>query len=240
MSPELANSLTIRDALSTLTVGLFRRGCTENGENSSIVSKEIVPDGESDNSSHGGPRDGYAFQVRHDLQPPSVVGTVPFYTPRTPGNVVLRLYFENEPVVTLATGPVVRVEIADAAGLESTLRFVLSNFKAKAGTVNFTSLHNFAMLLEQFRPDEDGGRQCGSRARGGGARGRGHGRGRMGRDDYDGAGRAAFGCLAESRRVVDCAYEEYTKKKAKLAKEEEAINELLVDGDASCEGNERE
>mmetsp|Transcript_30668 Transcript_30668/g.62111 ORF Transcript_30668/g.62111 Transcript_30668/m.62111 type:complete len:838 (+) Transcript_30668:832-3345(+) len=233
--PELANSLTIRDALSTLTVGLFRRGCAENGENNSIVSKEIVPDNESDNSGHGGPKDGYAFQVRHDLQPPSVVGTVPFYTPRTPGNVVLRLYFENEPVVTLATGPVVRVEIADAAGLESTLRFVLSNFKAKAGTVNFTSLHNFAMLLEQFRPDGDEGGSAGSRAHGGGGRGRGRERGRMGRDEYDGAGRAAFGCLAESRRVVDCAYEEYTKKKAKLAKEENEINELLLDLDASCE-----
>jgi hypothetical protein len=221
LSPDQANALTIRDALAGLTVGLFRRGCAENGEHHSIVSKEIVPmpdggndDGGGDNSSRNqGPRDGYEFEVRHDLSPPSVVGTVPFYTPRTPGNVVLRLYYMNDAVVTLATGPLVRVETTNARELDSTLRFILSNFKAKAGTANFTCLHNFATVLEQFRPD-------------GPARGGGYG-GRGARDVYDGAGRAAFGCLAESRKVVDSAFDDYTKKKAKLANQEDELQHII-------------
>ena len=216
LPPDKANTLTIRDALAGLTVGLFRRGCSENGEHHSIVSKEIVPipDDDGDDSRNHGPKDGYQFEVRHDISPPSVVGTVPFYTPRTPGNVVLRLYFMNDAVVTLATGPLVKVETTNSRELDSTLRFILSNFKAKAGTANFTCLHNFATVLEQFRPDEES-------SRGGGYGGRGP------RDMYDGAGRAAFGCLAESRKVVDCAFDDYTKKNTKLANQKNELQHII-------------
>lgn len=216
LPPDKANSLTIRDALAGLTVGLFRRGCSENGEHHSIVSKEIVPipDDDGDNSRAQGPKDGYEFEVRHDLNPPSVLGMVPFYTPRTPGNVVLRLYFMNDAVVTLATGPLVKVETTNSRELDSTLRFILSNFKAKAGTANFTCLHNFATVLEQFRPEEGS-------SRGGGYGGRGP------RDMYDGAGRAAFGCLAESRKVVDCAFDDYMKKRTKLTNQENELQHII-------------
>jgi hypothetical protein len=211
-SPNQANQLTIRDALRGLTVGLFRRGVAENGEQHSIVSKEIVP---LTRPAACGERDGYPFEVRHDLNPPSVVGTVPFYTPRTPGNVVLRLYFLDDAVVTLAAGPLVRVEATDAQHLEPTLRFILSNFKAKAGTANFTCLHNYAAVLEQFRPEKEEGNS------------RDYGRRGGPRNVYDGAGRAAFGCLAESRKVVNCAFDDYTKKKTKLANQERELQHII-------------
>ena len=236
-------SLTIRDALQHLTVGLFRRGCTENGEGASIVSKEIVTmkeigtaggGGGGGGQDRGGGRGGYSFQVRHDLNPPSVVGTVPFYTPRTPGSVVLRLYFEDDPVDTLASGPPIRVVTANVHDLESTLRFILSNFKSKQGTANFSGLHNFANVLGQFKPSEIDGDVAG---RGGNrAHGRG-GKGGGGGGDlsyiYDGAGRAAFGCLAESRRVVDYACSEYNKKKGKLALEEVETKKIIEELEAA-------
>ena len=141
-----------------------------------------------------------------------MVGTVPFYTPRTPGNVVLRLYYLNDAVVTLATGPVVRVEATDARHLEPTLRFILSNFKAKAGTANFTCLHNYAAVLEQFRTKEEDSRDYNRRGP---------------RNTYDGAGRAAFGCLAESRKVLSCAFDDYTKKRTKLANQERELQHII-------------
>ena len=235
-SSDEAGGLTIRDALAGLTVGLFRRGCSENGDQHSIVSKDIVPidhhgDDAAADSSRGnqGPKDGYQFEVRHDLRPPSVVGTVPFYTPRTPGNVVLRLYYRNDAVVTLATGPLVRVEATDAQ-LEPTLRFVLSNFKAKAGTANFTCLHNYAAVLEQFRPaGEEAGPSRDHYNRRGGPR-----------NVYDGAGRAAFGCLAESRKVVHWCFDDYTKKRTKLANQERELQHIIDNLPPPTEGEEEE
>ena len=102
--------LTIRDALRSLTVGLFRRGCTENGSNSAIIAKEVVPahasgktDGGngSNGNGHSGSTGGFHFEIDH--QRGLIWGNVPFYTPRTPGNVVLRLYFEDDALYTLAT-----------------------------------------------------------------------------------------------------------------------------------------
>ena len=103
-------NITVRDALTTLSVGLYRRGCSDNGVTSSIVSKEVM-----------GAQDSFHFAV--DESSDSVWGDVPFYTPRSPGNVVFRLYFENDPVVTLATGPTIIVDVQEN-DLEPTLRYV--------------------------------------------------------------------------------------------------------------------
>ena len=65
-------NLTIRDALRSLTVGLFRRGCAENGENFSIISKEIVPTDPTQKEFH--------FEI--NSQNGTIWGSVPFFTPR--------------------------------------------------------------------------------------------------------------------------------------------------------------
>jgi hypothetical protein len=96
--------MTLRDALQHLCVGLFRRGCANNS--SSIISKEILADNGKD----------YPYQVRGE----AVVGTVPFYSPPTPGNVVLRLFWQNDPLHTLATGPTLAVKV-DKGDVEPTL-----------------------------------------------------------------------------------------------------------------------
>jgi len=153
--------LSLREALNRLTVGLFRRGCTENS--SSIISKEVVSEERKD----------YPFQLNGDV----VVGSIPFFSPRTPGNVVLRLFFDNDPLYTLATGPTLNVQVTQA-DVEPTLRFILSNFKAKKGSAtSLSSLNSFNVVLETFHAPSNTSR---------------HG--------WEGAGRATWGCLCESRK----------------------------------------
>ncbi len=152
---------SLRDALTHLTVGLFRRGCTENS--SSIISKEVVSEERRD----------YPFQIKGDI----VVGSIPFYSPRTPGNVVLRLYWDDDAIYTLATGPTLNVKVSQA-DVEPTLRFILSNFKAKKGSAtSLSSLHSFTIVLETFQGYPNNNRQ-----------------------GWEGAGRATWGCLCESRK----------------------------------------
>ncbi|EJK48321.1 hypothetical protein THAOC_32893, partial [Thalassiosira oceanica] len=55
---EEARGLTIRDALRGLTVGLFRRGCADNGPAASIVSKEILAEPGDDRGGRRGRRRG--------------------------------------------------------------------------------------------------------------------------------------------------------------------------------------
>lgn len=140
-------SLTVRDALKDLVVGLFRRGA-DCGSQVAIVSKEILAS-KDDNLRQGGrPKEDYFFNV--DQQSDSIFGTVPFYAPRTPGNVVFRLYFEEEPHVTLATGPCIRVVPADG-DIDSVLRFILSNFKSKI-TNGVSSMNSLAAVIHLFSP----------------------------------------------------------------------------------------
>ncbi|KAL7536174.1 hypothetical protein ACHAXR_006955, partial [Thalassiosira sp. AJA248-18] len=184
-------NLTIRDALNNLSVGLFRRGAMDSGSQSSIVSKEILASKNRDQS--GRPSEDYFFNV--DQRTDSVFGTVPFYAPRTPGNVVFRLYYEDEPHVTLATGPCIHV-IPSVGDLDSVLRFILSNFKSKK-TNGISSMNSLASVFELFSPRQN--------------------------DRYfDGAGRVAWGCICESRKVVDHAGSTYTKKKRELEEKMEA------------------
>ena len=199
-------NLTIRDALKYLAVGLFRRGASDNGAQSSIVSKEILgPDsGEDEN---GRPAKDYPFGI--DQRTDSVFGTVPFYAPRTPGNVVFRLYFEDEAHVTLATGPCVSIIPAES-DYDQVLRFILSNFKSKKGTVGVSSMHSLASVLELFSPARSDGQYA--------------------RNYFDSAGRVAWGCICESRKVVELAALTYAKKKKQLEeqKEIEENNEKML------------
>jgi hypothetical protein len=156
-----SEKMTVRDALQHLCVGLFRRGSAENA--SSIISKEILGEYGKD----------YAYQVRGE----AVVGTVPFYSPRTPGNVVLRLYWQNDPLYTLATGPTLAVQV-DKGDVEPTLRFILSNFKAKKGsTTSLSSIISLTTLLENVCA-VSGPRQ--------------------------GCEKAAWGCICEARKGKPC------------------------------------
>jgi hypothetical protein len=190
------NVKSLRDLLKKLAVGLFRRGCTENGAQASIVSKEVLtPSGES--------RSDYPFRIVND----TVVGTVPFYSPRTPGHVVFRLYWQNEPLNTLATGPTLNVRVTEE-DFESSIRFILSNFKAKkVNPTSLSSLNSFALVLEQFQLTSNNAQQ-------------------NTQQQLEGAGRAVWGCICEARKVLDACAAEYTKTTAKLQKLEEVVEEL--------------
>lgn len=192
------NVKSLRDLLGNLAVGLFRRGCTENGAQASIVSKEILtPRGET--------RSDYPFQVVND----AVVGTVPFYSPRTPGHVVFRLYWQDEPLNTLATGPTLNVRVTEV-DFESSIRFILSNFKAKkVNPTSLSSLNSFALVLEQFQLSSTSAQQGIPQ-------------------QLEGAGRAVWGCICEARKVLDACAAEYTKTTAKLQKLEEVVEDLKV------------
>lgn len=192
------NINTIRGAIDRLAVGLFRRGCTENGSQASIVSKEVLtPAGES--------RSDYPFQVIND----NLVGTVPFYSPRTPGHVVFRLYWQDDPLHTLATGPTLNVRVTEE-DFESSIRFILSNFKAKkVNPTSLSSLNSFALVLEQFNLTAQSAQQP-----------------QKAQQQLEGAGRAVWGCICEARKVLDACASEYTKTTAKLEKLEESVDEL--------------
>lgn len=169
-------NLTIRDALQRLTVGLFRYGVADNGSHCSIVSKEILSNEEN--------RKDFPFDI--DTAADAIFGTVPFYSPRTPGNVVFRLYFEDEPHITLATGPLIRVTPGD--DYSSVLRFILSNFKSKK-TNGLSSINSLTSVLELFTPNTGG---------------------------LEEAGKASWGCLCETRKLVEGAAMSYINKKTEL------------------------
>ena len=199
LNPE---AMSLREALASLTVGLFRRGCGENGTQASIISKEVLAPADEN-------RPDYFFTMDKDND--TVWGTVPFYAPRTPGHVLFRLFWQDTPVYTLATGPTLFVTLSES-DFEPTLRFILSNFKSKKGSAtSLSSLNSLANVLEQFNPSNY-------------------------QQDYkkwDASGRAAWGCVCESRKVLEVCASEYVKAKEKVTKLEEELEKLkaLVDGD---------
>ena len=216
-SAEKQNVKTIRDALSHLAVGLFRRGCTENGAHASIISKEVclAPlENDSGHSGSGSRSSDYPFQILND----TVVGTVPFYSPRTPGHVVFRLYWQDDPLTTLATGPTLNVRVTED-DFESSIRFILSNFKAKkVNPTSLSSLNSLVLVLEQFQlpglvpnaSDSHHQQQLAQQVP----------------QHLEGAGRAVWGCICEARKVLDACATEHLKTSGKLQKLEEAVEEL--------------
>jgi len=191
--------LSVKSILQHLTVGLFRRGCTENGTQASIISKQILAPPDEN-------RKDYPFAV--DKRSDAIYGTVPFYAPRTPGHVIFRLYWQGEPLHTLATGPTLFVRVSEE-DFESTLRFILSNFKSRKGSAtSLSSLNALSTVLEQFTSAPV------------------HPSSRRGAVGLEGAGRAAWGCICESRKVLEVCATEYEKGKEKNKKLEEEVKEL--------------
>jgi DNA polymerase sigma len=176
---------SLDQALASLTVGLFRRGCTENGGQASIISKAVLGD------------NNRSYDYWKDNQSQSICGKVPFYSPRTPGHVLFRMYWDNEPLYTLAMGPTLHVRISED-DFESSVRFILSNFKGKkSNPTSLSSLHSLAHALETTvtRPNES-------------------------------AARVTWGCIQEARKVLEVCAADYTKTSGKLSELEESLEEL--------------
>jgi len=181
-------NVSLEKVLSTLTLGLFRRGCTENGMQASIVSKGVLGDYWKDPASQ------------------TVRGKVPFYSPRTPGHVVFRLYWDDDPLYTLATGPGILVRVLEP-DYESSVRFILSNFKGKkSNPTSLSSLHSLSTVLETkiTRANES-------------------------------AARATWGCIQEARKVLEACASEYDKTTTKLGVLEESVEELKKQVEAEQE-----
>jgi hypothetical protein len=218
-----ASKLTLQDAIQKLTVGLFRRGCAENGEEFSIISKTVLISENAELSES----EKSEFRVDIDSTEDVIWGTVPFFTPRTPGNVVLRLYFEDHTPDTLATSRCIRVTISEHE-LESTLRFILSNFKTNKGS-NLSPLYSFAAVVEQFTPSVEQRNRKPVRGRGPSA---------SSIDEiFESAGRAAFGCLCEARRAFEACRHEYKKRKNQTQQAQDKAKETNRDDDSVNDEN---
>eukprot|EP00592_Proboscia_alata_P007846 CAMPEP_0194365958 /NCGR_PEP_ID=MMETSP0174-20130528/13953_1 /TAXON_ID=216777 /ORGANISM="Proboscia alata, Strain PI-D3" /LENGTH=1515 /DNA_ID=CAMNT_0039140869 /DNA_START=344 /DNA_END=4891 /DNA_ORIENTATION=- len=271
------NTLSIRDAMSTLTVGLFRRGCAENyhlypqqqsnnsHNNNNVLADSVLSSGVDDstavnksnsNSSNSAQsqqtgistsiisKTVTSFQTTVHQQSDTIYGTIPFYAPRTPGTLVFRLFLESDSVYTLATGPTMMVDV-QGEDLEVSLRFVLSNLKMKksggnnnnnsgntsgdksgGGGSSLSSLNSLAWIFgnvrltsplpqqQQFRQNPDNRRAYNN-----------HNNNTS--FAYENAGRAAWGCLCESRKVFDSAHDEFQNKMQKVASTEEGIFQEL-------------
>jgi DNA polymerase sigma len=182
---QQSSSNNLEQALKQCTIGLFRRGCTENGSQASIISKPVL----------GDEHRSYDYWKEGNM----VCGRVPFYSPRTPGHVVFRMHNEGEPLYTWATGPSLHVRVREE-DYESTIRFILSNFKAKkSNPTSLSSLLSLALVLETplVRPN-------------------------------DSSARATWGCIQEARKVIDACFSEYTKTNQKMSELETAVEQLKL------------
>jgi hypothetical protein len=191
--------------LPNLRLGLFRRGCAENGAQASIISKAVMVS--------GGGRPPYL-----DAQSQMVIGTVPFYSPRTPGHVVFRMYWDDEPIYTLAVGPTLHVRVTEE-DYEGTIRFLLSNLKKKVNPTSLSSLHSLALVLET--PLQNAQQQS-----------RGRHQQHQQQQSNDRAGRATWGCICEARKVLDACATEYAKTSQRLAKLATTVEELKAEEEA--------
>lgn len=174
---------SLQHALSGLVVGLFRRGCTE--KQASIISKKVIGEGNR----------SYDYGIDHATN--SVRGKLPFFSPRTPGHVLFRMYWEKEPLYTLATGPTLHVRVLENE-FDGSVRFILSNFKGKkSNPTSLSSLNSLAQVLETqlTRPNES-------------------------------AGRAVWGCIQEARKVIEACAAEYEKTTTKLMRLEDTVEDL--------------
>jgi DNA polymerase sigma len=175
------NAKNLEQALKGLAVGLFRRGCADNATQAAIISKFVTE------------RKDYGV----DPASGTVHGKLPFFSPRTPGNVILRLYWHDDHLRTLATGPAILVQVQEQ-DFDSSVRFILSNFKGKkSNPTSLSSLLSLAQVLETSLTVSN-----------------------------DSAARAVWGCIQEARKVIDACYAEYVKTCGKLAELEEVVEGL--------------
>lgn len=179
----------IRSTLQ-LSIGLFRLGTESNynshsKQNTSIISKEIE-----------------SFQIHDDM----VMGKVPFYAPRTPGNVVFRMYMESNPIPTLATSSPICVQLLDP-DLDPTLRFVLSGIKSRKGSA-LGSLYTVASVLSSWVTSSSNSTNTIT----------------TNSNYYEAAGRTLWGCICECRKLVEASKEEYFNKIDKLVEKMDALS----------------
>jgi DNA polymerase sigma len=165
-----------RQNLRSLLLGLYRRGVGSNSN--AIITKDVL-----------------SYNITQDST--SYKGTVSYYAPRSPGCFIFRLFYDTSTtaVYQLGTSRPVNV-LVQGKDLEPNLRFVLSQFKTKktAGM----ALHQLGEVLAGLAPDSN------TRNNGGG---RGNGGQQNNNDNVrnDGAGRAAWGCICEGRKVLESA-----------------------------------
>ena len=178
----------IRSTLQ-LSIGLFRLGTESNfnshsKQNTSIISKGIE-----------------SFQIHDEM----VMGKVPFYAPRTPGNVVFRMYMECNPIPTLATSSHICVQLLDP-DLDPTLRFVLSGIKSRKGSA-LGSLYTVASVLSSWVASSSNSTNTTT----------------TNGNYYEAAGRTLWGCICECRKLVETSKEEYFNKIDKLVEKMDAL-----------------
>ena len=142
-------------------------------------------------------KDVLSFNVTLEVATMTYKGLVRYYAPRSPGTFVFRLFFDTaqESVYQLGTSQTMSVEV-QGRDLEPNLRFILSQLKTKK--TSMAALHQLsevfaALLPSQHNSGSQGGRNGGN---GGG----------------DGSGRAAWGCICESRKVLDAAERDNDEK----------------------------
>ena len=149
------------------------------------------------------------FSVKIDMAAGCYAGSVPYYAPRSPGTFVFRLFFDTseQSRYQLGTSQKMSVEV-QGRDLEPNLRFILSQFKTKkTSTAALYQLSEVLSGLQQSNHHAHGHQQ----------------------HRNDGAGRAAWGCVCESRKVLDAVEKELKEKGVRL--------ELLLSENAASNGD---
>mmetsp|Transcript_16883 Transcript_16883/g.33597 ORF Transcript_16883/g.33597 Transcript_16883/m.33597 type:complete len:1369 (+) Transcript_16883:220-4326(+) len=213
--PEVPPRPVLRDMLNTLSIGLFRRGVASNAN--SIVAKEID-----------------SFPVNQEG--PNIRCNVQFYAPRSPGTFTFRLYYADEPVQVLASGPSFRVQVR-GNDLEPGLRFILSQFRAKK--MSSAAMHQLASIFRDLKCSDNSTPSSSSPGR--------HWNGnpaqqqQQQQQELAGAGRAAYGCLCEARKVLEGAEIDHKKTVDKLNSDIEGLQEkhLLAKEEEQAEIKEK-
>ncbi len=188
-----------------LCIGLFRLGTEINysvasKQNTSIISKEVG---------------NFQFVKSRQDNPATndetlvLTGRVPFYAPRTPGNVIFRMYMESNPVATLATSSPIVIHLLDPQqDLDPTLRFVLSGIKSRKGSA-LGSLYTVASILSSWVAVVSASSAGDKR-------------------DYlycEAAGRALWGCICECRKLVENSKDDHQSRMEKLMERLDALSE---------------
>lgn len=251
-------NISIKQALEGVTIGLFRLGSPDNL--GSIIAKNVLSSSSN------------AQAQVHVMTNEIVCGQLPFYAPRSPGNVIFRLFIDtntnnnnknsqdkqdnkeeaeeeiiNENVRTLATSLPLKIMTRYTPETEACLRFLLSNFKSSSTTSsnnnnnnsstshhshkkdnnkkNNTSAANDASSLDTTKKTTTTATNFNSQITVMKSLSlvfadfcRGHRP-----ENYDGASRAAWGCLCESKKTFVKAQEEYLKNLDILNKREEIL-----------------
>ena len=161
--------------LNKLNIGLFRRGVGSN--TNAIITKEV---------------NSYPITFVDN----SFRGTIPFYAPRSPGTFVFRLFYDDldSIVYQLGTSQTMSCVVA-GRDLEANLRFILSQFKAKK--TSMAALHQLSDVLAGLRNNNPTNNNNNNNNNSNSNNSYNN------NQIIDGAGRAAWGCVCEAKKVLD-------------------------------------